>query len=188
MSLASLTDEVIAARVQAGDAEAFGELMHRYEAKLGRYGRRFLSRNDDIQEMVQDIFIRAYQNIQSFDGSQRFSPWIYRIAHNVFANELRRKSRTPLTLPDFDVLLGYAPSPEAADTESERASLKRLVEAGLAAIAPKYREVLLLYFMEELSYKEIADVLRIPVSTVGVRLARAKKELTAAYEARHITI
>lgn len=181
------SDEELVALVQQGDAERFGTLMTRYEPKLMRYGSRFLAQKDDISEIVQDVFIKAYQNIQSFDASQRFSPWIYRIAHNSFVNELRRKSRNPIRLPDFDLLLSHSPAAESTDTESEHASLTRMVETGLETISPKYREVLVLYFMEELSYKEIADVLRVPVSTVGVRLARAKEALRASYKERNIS-
>ncbi len=181
------SDEEIVAQVQRGDADSFGELMNRYESKLLRYGSRFLGREDDVRDVVQDVFVRTYQNIQSFDLKQKFSPWMYRIAHNAFANELRRKSRSPKILPDFEILLGHTPSEESSDSESERASLVRLVEQGLTSIPPTFREILLLYFMEELSYKEISDVLRIPISSVGVRLARAKKALRARYQSRNIS-
>lgn len=181
------SDEELVALVQRGDPERFGILMARYEAKLMRYGSRFLVQGDDVREIVQDVFIKTYQDIQSFDTSQKFSPWIYRIAHNSFANELRRKSRSPIRLPAFDVLLSHSPATESTDSESEHASLVRMVETGLESISPKYREVLLLYFMEELSYKEIADVLRVPINTVGVRLARAKAALKASYKERNIS-
>jgi RNA polymerase sigma-70 factor (ECF subfamily) len=65
----SLTDEEIAVRVQKGDTQAFGVLVERYEEKLKRYGRKFLSSIEDREDLVQDIFIRAYQNLQSFDGA-----------------------------------------------------------------------------------------------------------------------
>lgn len=182
----SVSDEELVALVQGGDAEQFGELMSRYEPKLMRYGSRFLGQGDDVRDAVQDAFIRAYQNIQSFDTSQRFSPWIYRIAHNAFVNELRRRNRSPLQLPDLDLLLGHTADVESPQSESERASLARMVEIGLEGISAKYREVLVLYFMEGLSYKEIADILRVPVGTVGVRLIRAKKALKALYKDRNI--
>ena len=181
------SDEELVAQVRRGEVEQFGILMARYEPKLMRYGSRFLTQGEDIRDTVQDVFIKTYQDIQSFDTSQRFSPWIYRIAHNAFANELRRKSRSPIRLPDFDLLLGHTPALESTDTESERASLIRMVETGLERIPPKYREVLILYFMEELSYKEIADVLRVPVNTVGVRIARAKMALKVSYKERNIS-
>ena len=67
-----MTDEEIAERVKAGDHEAFGEFVTRYEKKLLRYGRKFLTRTEDIEDVVQDVFVKAYQNIQSFDSSLRF--------------------------------------------------------------------------------------------------------------------
>lgn len=183
----STSDEEIAALVQRGDFEQFGILMQRYEPKLRRYGSKFLARTDDIQDIVQDVFVQTYQNIKNFDTKQRFSPWIYRIAHNAFANELRRKSRHPLLLPDFDMLLEHLPASESADETSEQRVLKEMVEAGLAGLPASFREILVLYFVEELSYKEIADVLHIPVNIVGVRLSRAKRALRKTYEARNMT-
>ncbi len=186
MSGNTQSDEEIVALVQRGDSERYGELMQRYEEKLRRYGKRFLDRSDDIVDLVQDVFVQTYRNIQSFDTAQRFSPWIYRIAHNAFVNELRRKKRSPIVLPDFDLLLSHTPTSESADEESERGALTRMVEKGLSNVAPKFREILILYFMEDLSYREISDVLRIPVGTVGVRLTRAKKALRGAYETLNI--
>lgn len=188
MDILDPTDEALAVRVQRGESESFGDIMRRYQPKLTRYGSRFLAREEDIQDLVQDIFVKVYRNIQDFDSAQRFSPWIYRIAHNTFVNELRRKSSAPISLPDFDLFLMHTPSDESADDLSERESLKRLVESGLSNIPPKYREILVLYFMEELSYKEIADVLHIPVATVGVRMMRAKHALKQEYASRNISI
>jgi len=85
------TDEAIAARVQNGDADAFSVLLERYEKKIFRYAGKFLSHPDDIKDIVQDVFVKAYVNIKSFDASRRFSPWIYRIAHNEFINALKKK-------------------------------------------------------------------------------------------------
>ncbi len=94
--MAEETDEMIASRVQAGDSEAFGELVERYQEKLLRYARKFLFDLDEARDPVQDVFIKAYQNIQSFDATRRFSPWIYRIAHNEFVNALKQRSARSL--------------------------------------------------------------------------------------------
>ncbi len=171
------TDEEIAARVQSGDAESFGVLVERYEAKLIRYGRKFLSGIEDIEDLAQEAFIKAYVHIRSFDANQRFSPWMYRIAHNEFVNALRKKSRGPLAFFDLDVLFPHPFAPEAADDEAGRRETKEMLEQGLAKLDPKYREPLVLYYFEELGYREIADVLRIPISTVGVRLNRGRELL-----------
>ena len=93
-----LRDEDIATQVKNGDIDVFGILVDRYEAKLLRYGKKFLAREEDIKDIVQDVMVSAYQNIQSFDPYKRFSPWMYRIAHNAFVNGLRRQERGPLFL------------------------------------------------------------------------------------------
>lgn len=176
-----MRDEELALLVQQGDTERFGVLVERYEAKLLRYGRKFLSRKEDIEDMVQEIFLRAYENIMGFDASQRFSPWLYRLAHNVFVNALRKESRNPLVLVDFDVFFPHPAYDDPAEKERERLEMRALIERGLERISPNYREALILYYLDEMSYREIADVLRVPSSTVGIRLKRGKEALRRAY-------
>ena len=171
------TDEVIAFRVQKGDAESFGVLVERYEAKLLRYGRKFLSNGADVEDLVQEVFIKSYVNIKSFDPGLKFSPWIYRIAHNVFVNAVRSKVRMPVFSFDLDLIFPQPIAPETADEEAHRAHTRKMLDECLDKIDPKYRETLVLYFYEDMSYKEIAEVLQIPVSTVGVRIARGKTVL-----------
>ncbi|MBI2623831.1 MAG: RNA polymerase sigma factor [Candidatus Liptonbacteria bacterium] len=174
-------DETITAEVQRGNAEAFGELIRRYEEKLLRYGRRFLADRDDVKDIVQDAFLKAYVNIKGFDSSRKFSPWLYRIAHNEFVNALKKRSgREMFSLFDFDTILPHPVAEETADGEAQRNELKRALDRHLASIGAKYREPLVLYYYEDMDYKEIADILRIPVSTVGVRLRRGKDALKNA--------
>lgn len=170
------TDEQIAEAVQEGDAESFRILMERYEAKISRYARRFLFRGDDEKDIVQEIFIKAYINIKSFDTSRRFSPWVYRIAHNEFVNAIKKKQkeRDTVSVFDFDVLFPHLTAKETADHGMTQRELKAMLESSLDKIGPKYREPLVLYYFEEMDYKAIADILHIPVSTVGVRLQRGK--------------
>lgn len=176
------TDEELAARVQKGDKEVFGALMERYEEKLLRYGRKFLSTHDDIVDIVQDVFVSTYQNIQSFDTSQRFSPWIYRIAHNAFVNALKKNSYNPLLLVDFDTLVSHTAYEDPAPGEREQREMRRMIDKGLNKLSPKYREVLILHYLEDMQYKEIADILQIPSGTVGIRIKRAKEALKGVYK------
>ncbi len=169
---AEISDENIAERVQQGDRESFGLLVDRYEAKMLRYGRKFLQR--DIEDLVQDIFIKAYTNIKSFRTDMKFSPWLYRIAHNEFVNALKKQSRLPLAFFDFDTMFPHIYAPETADQEAQDREIRGLLDTTLDKLDSKYREPLVLYYLEEMNYQEIAEVLHIPVSTVGVRLNRAK--------------
>lgn len=174
------TDEAIARAVQEGETHRFGDLVDRYEAKLSRYGRRFLAASEDIEDIVQDVFISAYENIRGFDTSARFSAWIYRIAHNAFVDALRKRSRA-YPIFDFDTFIAGIPYDDPAAREREIRDIRAMLDTSLEKISPKYREVLILYYEEELSYKEIADVLHVPVGTVGVRIKRGREELKRAY-------
>lgn len=180
MSLSSAvnqTDEQIAVLVQKGDQELFGVLMDRYERKLFSYARKFLTGHDNIEDVVQEVFIKAYQNIHSFNASQSFSPWIYRIAHNNFVNALRKNSKNPLRFFDFDTFVAHPIYQDAMPAEKEQERMVKMIDQGLDKLSDEYREIIILYYIENLSYKEIADILHIPIGTVSVRLLRAKKEL-----------
>jgi len=176
--MSSETDEQLAARVQAGEQEAFGELVTRYEPKLLRYARKFLLDPDDAADIVQDVFLKSYENMQSFDASRRFSPWIYRIAHNEYVNALkRRESRGTIFTVDFDTLFPHLAAAEKTDTAALERDVREALEGHLKKLDPKYREPLILYYLEEMDYRMISEVLHIPVSTVGVRLSRGKSIL-----------
>jgi RNA polymerase sigma-70 factor (ECF subfamily) len=176
MPIAELTDEQIAELVQKGDVESFGILVERYEPKMTRYAKRFLFGPDEAKDLVQEIFIKTYVNIRSFDADRRFSPWIYRIAHNEFVNALKKKKKEKGNISLFyvDVLFPHPIARETADEGSSRREIKEVLDGSLDKLDPKYRETLVLYYLEDMDYKEIAEVLRIPVSTVGVRLQRGK--------------
>lgn len=171
-----LTDEEIALRVQAGAVDIFGILVDRYEQKLLRYGRKFLSRQEDIEDIVQDVFFSAYRNMQSFDAALRFSPWIYRIAHNAFVNALRKNERAPISV-DFDALISHQVYEDPVESERQQKDMRILIDRGLEGMQTKYREILILHYFEEMPYKDIADVLQIPIGTVSIRLMRAKEAL-----------
>lgn len=183
------TDEEIAEHVQQGDSESFGLLMERYQQKITRYARKFLFKNEgDIEDIVQEAFIKAYTNIRAFDTKRRFSPWMYRIAHNEFINAAKKRGREKVSYLDLDVIFPQPVSPESAGAELVRTEMRELLEQCLGQLKPKYREPLVLYFFEEMNYKEISEILQIPVSTIGVRLTRGKlimKDLVKQIEQKH---
>ncbi len=181
------SDEELARAVQQGDKDAFGSLVERYETKLLRYGRKFLPTPEDIEDIVQDVFISTYQNIKSFDPSQKFSSWIYRIAHNAFVNALKKHSRNPLVFLDLDTLISHPVYEDPIPKEREETEMKVMIEKGLSELSDKYREVLVLYYLEEIPYKDIAEILEVPQSTVGIRLKRAKEALKKIYDRMNMT-
>lgn len=179
------TDEIIAQEVQAGDTESFGILVSRYEEKMKRYSRRFLFGYEESQDVVQEVFLKAYIHIQSFDTKQKFSSWLYRIAHNEFINAIKKKGKEALPFFDPDVLFPHPVAKEDTEDEVYRKEIRKMLDDCLSQINPKYREILVLYYFEEMDYKEISEVVHIPTSTVGVRLKRGKDTLKKIYTKKH---
>lgn len=185
-NLDSLSDEELAESVQGEDVgtvhRAFAVLVGRYEKKIGRYANKFLYSYEDRQDALQDVFLRAYQNIQSFRPSERFSPWIYRIAHNTFINVIRKQKREKVTFFDSDQIFAWNISDESASDLREQAHEREVLDQSLAEIPPKYREPLVLFYFEEKDYKEISEILQMPTATVGVRLRRGRKIMKRVYQ------
>ena len=179
------TDEVIAEEVQHGNIESFGLLVERYENKISRYIFRSSMDTEDTKDLTQEVFLKAYVNIQSFDTSRKFSPWIYRIAHNEFVNAAKKKWRERMILMDFDLLFPHPVAKETSDSDAEKKELRRILENYLGQLSPKYREPLALYYFDDMDYREIAEILEIPTSTVGVRLQRGRNILKTMVSKKH---
>lgn len=181
-----LTDEEIVKKVQEGDTEVFGILVERFESKMLRYARKFLFGYEDAEDAVQGVFIKAYINIQQFDTSKKFSSWLYRIAHNEFINVIKKRGKESVPLFEVDTLFPHLTGKEDPVRDLEQQQLKESLEQYLTKVSPKYREILVLYYFEQMDYVEIADILKIPVSTVGVRLRRAKMALKKLIPIEHL--
>lgn len=171
------TDEKLCRLVQQGDTEYFGIIVKRYESKMKRYATRFLLNKEESEDIVQDIFIKAYQNIQSFQTSKKFSSWLYRIAHNELINTIRKRQRKSWLSLDLDALFPHPVSTENPSRDTEQEITKEMTNRCLSKLSAKYREVLILYYLQDLSYREIADILHVPISTVGIRIKRGKDAL-----------
>ncbi|MDO8489863.1 MAG: RNA polymerase sigma factor [bacterium] len=172
-----MTDEEIALLVQRGNTDIFELLVDRYEEKMTRYARRFFSNGEDVKDQVQEVFIKAYVHMKSFNTNRRFSPWLYRVAHNEFMNVLKKKKRDPLLFFDFDLFFPHPFASQTADGELHNRELSQEMEDSLGILDAKYRDPLILYYYEDMDYRAIADILQIPISTVGVRMQRAKMQL-----------
>ena len=175
-----LTDEQLVEKIQSGDTGLFSVLVGRYEEKMKRYARKFVRNSQDIDDEVQDVFMKIYVNIHSFDPSRKFSSWLYRIAHNTFLNHIR-SSKKDIFRIDFDTVLPFLYSSESPEKLYALKEIEREVRTHMDGLDQKYRDILILRFQEGLSYEEIADILRIPVSTVGVRISRALKKIKENY-------
>ena len=168
----SESDEHDRAAIRAcllGDHSAFESLVIRYERALFNVALRMLRNREDARDATQNAFIKAYQNLASFDITRRFFSWIYRILSNECLNVIRRR-RPQEAVPELPVEL---PTFDALDLEERR----HAVSDAIAALSPDSREVIILRHYAERSYEEIAEALGIQVSTVKSRLYTARQRL-----------
>ncbi len=173
-----------------GEQAAFAELVRRYERPVFSVVVRIVRDAELANDICQDAFIRAHRFLRKFDASYRFSSWIFRIAHNVAVDHLRKKRIATVSLDaateSGSASLGDFLEDEKSDAPSglvERENLAGALERALARIRPDYREVMLLRFQRDLSYSEIAGVTGLPLGTVKTHLHRGRKEMAALMRA-----
>lgn len=158
--------------------QAFAVLVERYQAPLTRYIQRLTNVNtQDAEDLLQEVFIKIYYNLNGFDTTLQFSSWAYRITHNVVISEHRKKSVRPHGNQidiEQSVLEQFASELDAGKL-TDAHLLKENLHKILDRLPPKYKEVLVLKFLEEKEYKEISDILQKPMGTVATLISRAKK-------------
>ena len=160
--------------------DAFGEIINRYQDKLARYiSRRANVSKQDIEDLLQNIFIKTYLNLNNFDQKLKFSSWIYRITHNEVVSWYRKQKIRPQIFLDDEnnKLENFIASEIDIEKEYIQKDLIENIKRALPEINEKYREVIMLRFFEEKDYGEISDILEIPAGTVATRISRGKKEL-----------
>ncbi len=168
-------EELVRQSIQ--DSHNFTLLIERYEDKLSRYIYRLCGcRNEDIEDLLQDIFIKIYRNLNGFDQSLKFSSWLYRIAHNEVISHYRKLKSRPIDvelIPDIN----YRDDKSDDFIRNLDSSLnKEKISEILVKMDIKYKEVLVLKYFEDLEYSEISDIIKKPIGTVATLLNRAKKQ------------
>lgn len=160
------------------DKEFFGVLIRRYEARLIKYVGRITSGNRDaIEDIVQNIFIKAFVNINSFQKGKKFGSWLYGIAHNECIDNWRKykKHSGNVSLESNEELFSVLASDENVELAFVRKDHKNDIKKSLDKLPTKFREVLVLKYLEDKNYEEIGYILKKPTSTIGTLLSRAKK-------------
>lgn len=179
VDFANKTDEELVPLVLENQND-FSYLVHRYQDKLSRYVRRLSNLSpEEAEDVLQNIFIKAYLNLNDFDSSLKFSSWIYRIAHNEVIDNYRRSKARPKLLDsdisdsqvkelsgDFDLFADVA-----------NVELRARIHEAISRLDPKYREALILKFIEDKDYQEISDIIKKPMGTVASRINKAKIQL-----------
>jgi RNA polymerase sigma-70 factor (ECF subfamily) len=166
-------------RCKRRDREAFSLLLSRYEGDLFRLCCKYLGNKEDALDAVQDIFIKVFKNIGSFDESREFLPWLKRIAVNTCLNYRRDKGKKQHLSLDYENEKGWSivQSISAAENVEEQVAgltAQAAIREGLALLPPGPRMVLTLHYLEGFSYQEMAEILNQPLGTVKNSLFRAR--------------
>ena len=177
-------DAALVARAQAGDTEAFGELMTHYERKIYRLAKNITQNDEDAEDVLQDAFLKAFEHLGTFQGNSKFYTWVVRIAVNEALMRLRKRKGVKSVSLDEPVELGeetanreiavWADNPEA---QYSRAEYERILNDAVEDLKPDFRIVFTLRDIEELSTEETAEILHISIAAVKSRLLRARLAL-----------
>lgn len=180
------TDAELVASALKGSQDAYRELVTRFERPVYSLIVRMVQDPGTAEDLAQEAFVKAYRSLRSYDSSRKLSSWLFKIAHNTTIDHLRRNALETVPLeapPDQEegrgglaaVLAdGSVENPAAA---AERRDMARSLERAIARLRPEYREAVVLFYIEGVSYQEICEATGLPLGTVKTNLHRARKEL-----------
>jgi RNA polymerase sigma-70 factor (ECF subfamily) len=165
-----LWEQALVIRLQAGDEDAFGDLVHVFEKRLTYYVRRLTGNAHDAADVMQDVWVDVYRQIPKLRSPRAFRAWLYRIARNKVYSMFRRQSRWMTAVEETEI-------PDVQDGPEFEAEDAEQIHGCLDMISPEHREVLTLRFLEDMSYEEIAEATGLRLGTVQSRIHYAKREL-----------
>jgi RNA polymerase sigma-70 factor (ECF subfamily) len=180
---ATVTDQQLVARVQKGDSRAFDMLVLKYQHRIFGLISRYVHDADEIQDVAQEAFIKAYRALPGFRGDSAFYTWLYRIAINTAKNYLVSRSRRPpgsdVDVEDAEYYEGGALLHEIETPENALfgAELKAVVERAIGQLPEDLRTAVTLREFDGLSYEDIAEIMDCPVGTVRSRIFRAREAI-----------
>ncbi|KKS31137.1 hypothetical protein A2380_01490 [candidate division WWE3 bacterium RIFOXYB1_FULL_43_24] len=163
------TDEEIVELISKGNKDLYAEIIRRYQTRLMRYAQYLVDDYAKASDAVQESFIKAYINLNGFNTKKKFSSWIYRIVHNEVINIIDKHKKSIV----FDESIDFDSGINVEDSYMKEELAAHTHEC-LDSMDLKYREPLSLYYLEDKSYEEIGDILRLPIGTVATRINRAK--------------
>lgn len=181
MSTGEEADQQLVERAQQGDRRAFDVLVLKYQHRIYSLVTRFMRDPDDVQDVVQEAFIKAYRALPNFRGESAFYTWLYRIAINTAKNHLSARARRPqgvdIDADDAEYIASAAMLRDLAGPENMLMTeqLRAVIERAIAALPEDLRTALTLREFDGLSYEEIAEAMQCPVGTVRSRIFRARE-------------
>ena len=177
------SDSDIVSRVLAGDRQAFALLIERHSGKVYSLALRLTGSRSDAEELVQETFVRAFCQLRRYDFRRAFFPWLYTLSLNLVRNHLKKSARTP-TAAKLSRPLLEKDGPAGADTEQQLLEQQGhdQIQAALNALPLEHREILVLRFYQELTFKELAEILGTTPGAAKMRVYRALEQLRKKME------
>jgi RNA polymerase sigma-70 factor (ECF subfamily) len=176
-----ISDEDLIEKFQRGDIYAYELIVKRYKDQLLNFVYRFLGNHEEAEDVVQETFLRVYRNRHAYQRVAKFSTWIYTIAGNLARTELRRRNRRRIfSLSNMGVEdKEYEISDDVLSPERHTNTVlsEEIIQKEINKLSPKFREVIILRDIQELSYEEISKIIRVPIGTVKSRVNRARLRL-----------
>jgi RNA polymerase sigma-70 factor, ECF subfamily len=168
-SIKNISDEDLVIKIAKENKELYSEIVNRYQDKLMRYATYLINNEDKAADAVQEGFIKAFINLNGFNINKKFSSWIYRIVHNEAMNIVKKYHKEVPIEKDMDWSSNIN-----LEEEFDKKQIQEMAQKCLKDMPIKYSEPLILFFIEDYSYEDISDILRLPMGTVATRINRAK--------------
>jgi RNA polymerase sigma-70 factor (ECF subfamily) len=169
---------------KAGDQDAFSQLVQLHQRRVFNLVFRMLQNYEEANEVTQETFLAAWQGLPSFRGDARFSTWLYRIAYNCCLKQLeqRKRDKALQTAMQEEHVLLHGNTDEQTSSELDALDRATLVREHLLMLPAKYRIVLVLRHLQEMTYEEMAEILTVPIGTIKTHLFRARNLLKGRLE------
>ncbi|CAG7652778.1 ECF RNA polymerase sigma factor SigW [Paenibacillus solanacearum] len=181
-------DTRLAKLARGGDRAAFAELVELYRDKIFHLAYRMLHNRHEAEEIAQETFLRVYTNLDRYDENQKFSTWIYRIGTNLCIDRLRKRKATFSLDAELNEGEGgdwyntLASPEESPDNQVVLSETQQQIRESIETLPEKYKAVVILRYLQDLSLQEISDVLSMPVTTIKTRLHRGRDFLRKKLE------
>ena len=176
----NISDDILIQYAQQGNEKAFAQLVERYHERIFNVCFRIVGDFQDAEEATMDAFLACYRSLDSFEGRSSFATWVYRIA--IRCAYKYREKRPPESIDISESELAERYSPDDPDEILSQAEIRKAIEKVIDMLPDRLRDVTVLYFLEGLSYQDIAEILECPVGTVGSRINSARRYMKQRLE------
>ena len=167
-------DQLLIERTLKGDMQAFRWLITRNQHLVSRVVGRIIQDENEMEEVCQDVFLKAYDKLATFRGESKFSTWLVSIAYHMSLNHVKKKKRPHVSI---DEVRGQGTTGKGIDLKMEQDDLKSMLEIALRKLPEAQRNVITLFHLEEMTYEEVAEITGMPIGTVKNYLFRGRNQL-----------